>query len=472
MPQDFQNTTLDESEVSNTEMLYRAAIGPVSTGYYAKRFLALEQATRFRPSWNWAAALLTLNWMVFRKLWSVALVYAGVVMVLALALFGIGRLVFQLSDTTELALAVLLAAVSMVVPGTLGNHWLHAACRKKIDSALANHAELADACAFLERHASKRKHMGLLAAANVALLGMGAAGYQALPGADALVVPPQIASENRNLVVGKTQDATTPPPVITPDTAPPAAGASAPATEPTAPASAAASTTHPAAATPPIATSAASAASAPSAATASPSAATTPAAAASAAVQDAPPHKPAATAHTAASAPHTAAPTATGKQTQAAAHAAPAEPAAPPSAKVAVAAKAAKAAPASATPAKAPSAAKHSAAASEHSSHASGDTAKKKPHAAAASAHAASATAKEPSFAINVGLFADENNARNAYAKLQDANLPATQQVIKTKKGPMTRVWVGPFETQAEADRAAEKIQSLGLEAVVFTPAK
>lgn len=472
MPQDFQNTTLDESEVSNTEMLYRAAIGPVSTGYYAKHFLALEQANRFRPSWNWAAALLTLNWMVFRKLWSVALVYAGVVMVLALALFGIGRLVFQLSDTTELALAVLLAAVSMVVPGTMGNHWLHAACRKKIDSALANHAELADACAFLERHASKRKHMGLLAAANLALLGLGAAGYQALPGTDALVVPPQIASENRNLVVGKTQDATTPSPVATPDTAPPAAGASAPATVPAAPASAA--TTHLIEAAPHMA---ASAASAPSAATAStsvttsPSAATKPAAAASAAAPDAPVSKPAATAHAAASAPHTAAHPPAHAAT--ATPSAPAQPAVAPNAKVAVAAKAAKAAPASAAPAKAPAAAKHAAAASEHTAHASSDTAKKKPH-AAASAHATptAAPAKTPSFAINVGLFADENNARNAYTKLQDADLPATQQVIKTKKGPMTRVRVGPFETQAEADRAAEKIQSLGLEAVVFTPAK
>jgi cell division septation protein DedD len=74
----------------------------------------------------------------------------------------------------------------------------------------------------------------------------------------------------------------------------------------------------------------------------------------------------------------------------------------------------------------------------------------------------------EEKFLINVGLFADPNNARNAYVKLQDAGLPAVSQEVKSSKGPLTRVRVGPFETQTEADAAADKIRGLKLEAAVF----
>lgn len=75
------------------------------------------------------------------------------------------------------------------------------------------------------------------------------------------------------------------------------------------------------------------------------------------------------------------------------------------------------------------------------------------------------AATKPPQFLVNVGLFADANNARNAYTKLMDASLPATSVEFNTSKGKRTRVRVGPFETQAEADRAMEKVRGLGLEA-------
>ena len=69
---------------------------------------------------------------------------------------------------------------------------------------------------------------------------------------------------------------------------------------------------------------------------------------------------------------------------------------------------------------------------------------------------------------INVGLFADPNNARNAYTKLKDAGLPATTQELKSANGQLrTRVRAGPFESQAEAERAAEAIRALRLDAAV-----
>ena len=82
----------------------------------------------------------------------------------------------------------------------------------------------------------------------------------------------------------------------------------------------------------------------------------------------------------------------------------------------------------------------------------------------------ASAPAKpaEEKFLVNVGLFADGKNARHAMHTLQGAKLHALSQTIKSAHGLRTRVRVGPFASRAEADRAAEKIHALKLEALVI----
>ena len=78
------------------------------------------------------------------------------------------------------------------------------------------------------------------------------------------------------------------------------------------------------------------------------------------------------------------------------------------------------------------------------------------------------ATATERRFYINVGLFAEDSNARKAHAKLIDAGLASFTQELDSPKGKRTRVRVGPFDTRSEADAAAEKIRALKLDAVVF----
>lgn len=69
---------------------------------------------------------------------------------------------------------------------------------------------------------------------------------------------------------------------------------------------------------------------------------------------------------------------------------------------------------------------------------------------------------------INVGLFANDWNARYAQAKLVDAGLVSFRQALVSPKGKLTRVRVGPFESQAEANAAAKKIHELKLDAVVI----
>jgi cell division septation protein DedD len=71
-------------------------------------------------------------------------------------------------------------------------------------------------------------------------------------------------------------------------------------------------------------------------------------------------------------------------------------------------------------------------------------------------------------FYINVGLFADETNARKAQSRLLNEGLPAFRQPLESAKGRRIRVRVGPYDTKAAADAAAQAIQGMGLEAVVF----
>ena len=89
-------TSLDTGPVSATADLYRAAIGKVSTDFYQRVFTQFESAERAGPTWNWAAALLTVNWMVFRQLWAAALLYVGAVVVALVSVLGLGRLVLAL----------------------------------------------------------------------------------------------------------------------------------------------------------------------------------------------------------------------------------------------------------------------------------------------------------------------------------------------------------------------------------------
>ena len=73
-----------------------------------------------------------------------------------------------------------------------------------------------------------------------------------------------------------------------------------------------------------------------------------------------------------------------------------------------------------------------------------------------------------PGFYINVGLFADESNARKAQSRLLNEGLPAFRQTLDGAKGTRVRVRVGPYASRSQAEAAAATVQALGLEAVVF----
>lgn len=70
---------------------------------------------------------------------------------------------------------------------------------------------------------------------------------------------------------------------------------------------------------------------------------------------------------------------------------------------------------------------------------------------------------------VQVGAFADANLAREARLKLERAGLKTYTHVAETPQGRRIRVRVGPFSTQAEADKAAARVKALGLPAAILT---
>lgn len=161
---------LDTSPGNATAALYSAAIGPISVDYYLPIFTRFEAAGRLGLAWNWAACLYTVNWMIFRGLGLAALAYSVTVAGAALLLFGLGRLIFQFTSTTEFALLAALVVLMFGIPGLLGNALLHTAYRKKMANALRESATLQEACAALDRQASSRHRFLWLVSVNALLM--------------------------------------------------------------------------------------------------------------------------------------------------------------------------------------------------------------------------------------------------------------------------------------------------------------
>lgn len=86
-----------------TADLYKAAIGPVGQDYYRRKFFEFDGYGRTSTSWHGPACCTTLNWLIFRKMWSLALAYGVTLLGMALLVFGVGKRLFSYSEATGLA---------------------------------------------------------------------------------------------------------------------------------------------------------------------------------------------------------------------------------------------------------------------------------------------------------------------------------------------------------------------------------
>jgi DedD protein len=70
---------------------------------------------------------------------------------------------------------------------------------------------------------------------------------------------------------------------------------------------------------------------------------------------------------------------------------------------------------------------------------------------------------------VQVGAFAEAAGAREVRSKLERAGLKTYTHVAETPQGLRTRVRVGPFDSRAEAEKAAARVKALGLPAAILT---
>jgi cell division septation protein DedD len=148
---------------SATTALYRAALGTVNVGRYLPVFQRFDEEGRAGPSWNWAAALLTLNWLVFRQLWGTALLYVAAVEGLALLVLGLGREWLATPSLAEWGFLGAILVLSCLIPGVYGNAWLHADTRRRMTRAVRDAKTVREACGVLAQRASSRQRlMGLV----------------------------------------------------------------------------------------------------------------------------------------------------------------------------------------------------------------------------------------------------------------------------------------------------------------------
>lgn len=155
-----------------TAELYRAVIGPRSQEYYLKHFLRFDSEGKTSATWHWPAYWVTLNWLIYRRMWGWALAYAAALLGLVLVIFGVGKLLFSYSDTTAFILFLSLLTTAFVVPGMYANAWFYKFCNEKISVTLRGTEEVNDACASLGAQASDRKRWVAMASANVAMLAL------------------------------------------------------------------------------------------------------------------------------------------------------------------------------------------------------------------------------------------------------------------------------------------------------------
>ncbi len=86
-----------------------------------------------------------------------------------------------------------------------------------------------------------------------------------------------------------------------------------------------------------------------------------------------------------------------------------------------------------------------------------------KPSAPDAEKKRAEAAISGEQFVVPVAALASAEKVKELVARLAEAKLPYYTEPIATAQGQVTRVRVGPFDDRAAAEKAAERLKTLGL---------
>lgn len=149
---------------SPTQALYRAALGPVQSEHHLQAFERFDDRGVSGPSWNTLAAVCTFNWLVYRRLWRIAVVYLLLVGAAVGALWW-GR--HHLPDGVTLGLAGAVVLVATVIPGLFANAWLHGQLRLALVDVVRQSPSMADAADVLRQRAPSLQRLLVMCLLNL-----------------------------------------------------------------------------------------------------------------------------------------------------------------------------------------------------------------------------------------------------------------------------------------------------------------
>ena len=113
--EDEQTAAPEEEDSGLLPQLYASRLSPRSRDFYLAQFKRFDALDRSLPSWNMAAALLTLAWCSLHGLWREAARYLAAVTAAALVWwFGLRP---ALPEAMTLGLGIALWLVAVAVPG-------------------------------------------------------------------------------------------------------------------------------------------------------------------------------------------------------------------------------------------------------------------------------------------------------------------------------------------------------------------
>lgn len=412
--------------------LYRLSVGPLNAAYYQQQFSRFETLGKAVPSWNHGAAFFTLAWLVLRKLWRPAGIYAGVVLALIL-LWALG-LHARVPVAIEAAGCLFTLGLLCVVPGFLANGWYYQQVRSQTLSTLTAASSIAQARAKLGHGAPNKARLYRVAAVQaLGSVALAALVYSQWDHASRSAPSSPAPSGPPDLVIPQVSSLYSPAP-------------SAPWMEPVLPQAVAT----------PVSTSMADKAALPEALPAVPPA-TLPEA------RTVAPPEPDTLAAPLAAAPSAAA-TASATAASAAASAPPIPAVVPaPSSAPPPPAATSKTAPKQPAPPTAPLPAQKPTTKAAASS---------KTKAAAEPAPAPPGRLIPGKYYLNAGVYAQSANVDRAAKQLQALKLNPLRQTISSSKGDLTRLRIGPFDTRKQAEQAAAKAKKLRMDTTVFQQPK
>ena len=70
-------------------------------------------------------------------------------------------------------------------------------------------------------------------------------------------------------------------------------------------------------------------------------------------------------------------------------------------------------------------------------------------------------TKGEPGWVVRVGTFAKADNTKRVVERLRQAGFDPSTTEVKTDKGSITRVWIGPYAQRVEAARTRNRVKQV-----------